>query len=118
MKLSTDKATPVQLQWLVWGFVFVMNFLSYAAADGPKEAVMYTMSNTLFYLIIIYGNINVLYPRYYQKKRITRYIFLTAIFLIGIGGFRGYINQYLANTFLSSPTMPPQPISYRTIIYV
>jgi histidine kinase len=117
MKLFIDKATPVQLQWLVWGFVFVMNFLSYVAADGPKEAIYYTISNTLFYLIIIYGNINVLYPRYYQKKQITRYIILTAIFLLGIGTLRGCLNQYMANTLLSSPTMPPQPISYRAIIY-
>ena len=118
MKLFTDKATPVQLQWLVWGIIFVINFLSYIPVDGFQEAAFYTFFNTLFYAIIIYGNINFLYPRYYQTKQIPLYIFLSIAFLIGIGAIRGYLVQFLSNKLFSNPAMPPNPISLQTIIYV
>lgn len=118
MKLSTDKATPAQLQWLVWGFVFVINFLSYASVDGPKEATFYTIFNTFFYVIIIYGNINFLYPRFYHTKRMGLYIFLTAVFLLGIGAIRGYLVQIFSNMLFSGPGMPPRPISFYEMIYV
>ena len=82
------KATPLQWQILVWVFIFVINFLSLLPEDGPKQAIVYTVLNTFFYAVLIYGNISFLFPRLYEKRKYAWYVLATFFFLAGVGVVR------------------------------
>ena len=69
MRLFPRKATPRQLELLVWGLVFMFSFLSFLPVDGFGLSAIYTVLNTFFYAVIIYGNISFLFPRLYQRGK-------------------------------------------------
>ena len=114
MTIFTRKATPLQLQMLVWVFVFLINFLSLLPMDGFRQAITYTMISTFFYALIIYGNISFLFPRLYENGRITWYVLATAVFLTGIGASRAFLSTYLYNRYFAKT---PEPFTIGTIIY-
>jgi len=68
--------------------------------DGLVKSVIYTIVNTISYAIIIYGNILVLYPAFYQKRKFIWYGILVALLLIVTGVFRGYASILLYRYFL------------------
>ena len=103
MRPSFKKATPRQLELMVWGFVFLITFLSYLPMDGLWQSLIYGVMNLSFYALIIYGNISFLYPRLYEKGRIIPYILATFILLAGVGTLRTFLsltiyNRYFAKT--------------------
>src|SRR5216684_1227168 len=99
--LFNEKASPRQLQFLVWGAVFVINFFSYLPMDGFKQSIAYTIFNTFFYALIIYGNIHFLFPRLYLKGKIGWYI-LTSIFLLAvIGMLKAWLVQWMYNAWFA-----------------
>ena len=85
MRIFFSKATPVQLQFLIWCLVFLFTILTYLPEDGFAQASIYGGINTGFYALIIYGNISFLVPRLYEKGRVAWYV-LTAIFLLAFAG--------------------------------
>ncbi|MHA4811715.1 sensor histidine kinase [Flavitalea flava] len=115
MNLFNKKASPVQLQLLVWGVILVINFFSYLPMDGIIMAATYTVFNTCCYALIIYGNISFLYPRYYEKKRYVLYIFLTTLFLLITGVSKALISQFIYNHFFA---VKKEPVTAGNIIYV
>ena len=116
MKLSTESATPLQLQILVWSVIFLTNFLSYLPMDGFFQSITYTFINTFFYAIIIYGNINFLLPRLYEKKKVTLYIIASILFLAIAGILKALLTQSLYNRYFSMQKKYPLTVS--TVIYV
>ena len=66
MRLNLQKATPVQLQFLIWAFVLLLTFFTYLP-DGLGMSAAYAVINTIAYALIIYGNISWLFPRLYLK---------------------------------------------------
>jgi len=118
MRIFTHKATPVQLQWLVWILVFAINFASYIPMDGAGAAALYTVFNACSYALIIYGNINFLFPRLYKKGRVALYVILSAIFLIGIGIGRTYLYKYIYNTFVAPNTGQKEIPTLENFIYI
>jgi len=71
--------------------------------DGLLKSVISTVVNTTSYAIIIYGNILLLYPVFYQKKRFVSYGISVALFLILTGMLKGYAGIILARYFLNKP---------------
>jgi len=67
--------------------------------DGFLKSLIYTIVNTIFYAIIIYGNILVLYPLFYQKKRFVGYGILVTLSLIATGVLKGYVTIILYQYF-------------------
>lgn len=96
----------VQLQVLIWVAVLLLIFFSLLPMDGYLKSVIYTIVNSASYAIIIYGNILVLYPAFYQKGKFVWYGLSIAFFLIATGILRGYASITLYQHFLLIKTFP------------
>lgn len=96
----------IQLQVLIWVAVLLIIFFSWLPMDGFQRSVIYTVLNTASYAIIIYGNILVLYPLFYEKRKFVWYSLLVIILLFATGIFRGYFSIEFNRYFLSLKTSP------------
>jgi sensor histidine kinase YesM len=114
MNIFSGKASPVQLQWLIWGIVFLINFLSLLPMDGVVQAATYASLSIVFYAIIIYGNLNFLIPVFYEKHRIVLYIICSILFLALVGIVRSYLSQFVYNRFFAEK---PVPLTMKAIAY-
>jgi len=114
MKLFGGRATIKQLQWLVWVAVLFILFFTYLPEDGIYQAGAFAIINLAFYIILIYGNISFLFPRFYEKGRTLSYILYVVIFLIGTGIIRGYVIMYLDIHFFSPK---PMPMTFSMFVY-
>lgn len=101
MKLTGDKATINQLQWLVWIAVGFIIFFSLLPEDGFLQAGSFTLISLAFYVAVIYGNILYLYPRLYLRGRKVQYVMCVIILLVGGGFLRGYTIMYLYNKYFN-----------------
>jgi|GEM_PF-138149 sensor histidine kinase YesM len=117
MTIFTRKATPLQLQLLVWIFIFLINFLSLLPMDGFDQSIIYTLISTFFYAIIIYGNISFLFPRLYEKGRIVLYVLATVFLLAGAGITRSLLSIWLYNRYFIMKSMKPEAFSFGNILY-
>lgn len=110
------RASPRQLQWLVWGTIFLVNFFSLLPMDGLLQSFIYTILNTFFYAVIIYGNINFLFPRLYRPGGIGWYILFSIVLLTAIGFLKTWISQMIYNTWFA--TKEHYPLNWKNILYV
>jgi len=62
MNIFKGKGSPVQLQYLIWGIMFLVTFFSMLPMDGPGQSVIYATLTIIIYAIIVYGNLNFLIP--------------------------------------------------------
>jgi sensor histidine kinase YesM len=115
MTIFTRKATPGQLQLLVWGFIFLLNLLSLMAEDGFRQAIIYTLISTFFYAIIIYGNISLLFPLLYEKGRVVGYVLATIVLLTGIGITRTFLGIWVYNRYFAKQ---PEKFTIGMAIYI
>ncbi len=114
MRIFSREATPRQLQLLVWGFLFLINFLSYLPMDGPGQSAVYTVMNTFFYATIIYGNISWLFPRLYLRGRIASYVVAAAGMLAGVGFLRALLSITIYNRYFA---VKPEAFTWQTFLY-
>jgi sensor histidine kinase YesM len=114
MTIFSGKANPVQLQWLVWGIVFLINFFSLLPMDGVVQSLTYAFFSIIFYAIIIYGNLNLLIPVFYEKGRIVQYVIFSLLFLALVGITRAWLSQYIYNQFFAEKAVP---LTAKTIAY-
>jgi sensor histidine kinase YesM len=114
MKFIRGMTTITRLQWLVWIAVFFIIYFSILPEDGFFLAGIFTVINVVFYAIVIYGNINWLFPRFYEQGRKAEYIIYISIFLIVVGLGRGYAVSYLYNKY--NPEHP-EPITFQMLLY-
>jgi hypothetical protein len=112
MLLLKRKPSIIQLQWMIWVFVFLVLTLSLIAMDGLVQAGTYALLNTTFYAAIIYGNILWLFPRLYQKGQIVTYILAVIIFLLVIGAIRAFIALNVYNLLFAKH---PEPMTFKAI---
>lgn len=114
MPTRISRATPVQLQFLVWGFVFIFNLLTFLPEDGILQAVIWSLINCFFYALIIYGNISFLFPRLYLKGRIVGYV-LGSLALLSVAGVtRTLITVSVYNRFFAKM---PEHLNLPTFLY-
>ena len=96
------KITLTQLQYLVWSAILLISFISMLSSDGIARSALFALNGVFFYALIIYGNIQFLYPRYFQKKRYVLYT-VGSVLLVGIAGFaKGYISLYIHSRYTST----------------
>jgi hypothetical protein len=105
----------VQLQQVVWVAVYLIIFFSILSEDGPFQALLYTTINVTFYLLVIYGNIRMLFPRLYEKGHIALYVIAVILLLVGGGLGRGYLMMYISNTYF--PMAKPETMQISNMIY-
>src|SRR5580693_2153991 len=98
MRLNLRKATPVQLQFLIWAFVLLLTFFT-DLPDGPGFAAAYAVINTIAYAVIIYGNISFLFPRLYLEGKTIAYVMIAplAVFIFAVG--RAWLTLSVHNYF-------------------
>lgn len=113
MKIWRHGPGIVQLQVLIWIAVLLLIFFSLLPMDGFPKSVIYTIVNTTSYAIIIYGNILVLYPLFYQKRKFVWYGLLVVLFLVITGILRGYASIILYRHYLLIKTVP---VSFLTLL--
>jgi Histidine kinase len=113
MRLNLRKATPVQLQFIIWAFVLLLTFFTYLP-DGLGMSAAYAAINTFAYAIIIYGNISFLFPRLYLKGKTIAYLIITplTVFIFAVG--RAYVTLTVHNYF--NPKMP-EAFNWQEILY-
>jgi hypothetical protein len=99
MKIGKRAPGIIQLQVLIWIAVLLLIFFSLLPMDGLLESVIITAVNTTSYAIIIYGNILLLYPAFYQKRKFVWYGISVALFLIITGVLKGYAGIILFEHF-------------------
>jgi sensor histidine kinase YesM len=99
-QLVRHKPGIVPLQLGIWLSVLLLIFFSLFPMDGFPKSIIYTLVNTVFYAIIIYGNILFLYPTFYQKGQTGLYILLAILFIVFTGITRGFITLTLYNQFV------------------
>ena len=112
MQLFKIRPSIIQIQLLIWLSAWLLIFFSIMPMDGYLKSTLYTVVNTTFYAIVIYGNILFLYPVYYQRGRHITYILLVVLFIIVTGLLRGYLTILLYNLFLPGK---PRPISLASL---
>ena len=96
---TKKKMTLTQLQYLVWSAMLLISFISMVSTDGATRSALYAFNGVCFYALIIYGNIQFLYPRFFQKKRYVLYA-VGSILLVGIAGItKGYISLYITSRY-------------------
>jgi LytS/YehU family sensor histidine kinase len=100
----TGKIRLASLHYLVWISILLISFFSMLQEDGAAKSALSALIGCTFYAIIIYGNSNFLYPRFYQRKKHFQYIVYAVALLIICGLGRGYLSTYVRNArFASSP---------------
>jgi sensor histidine kinase YesM len=96
------KITLTQLQYLVWMTILFISFISMVSSDGVPRSALYAFNGICFYALIIYGNIQFLYPRFFQKKRYVAYA-LSSVLLVGIAGLaKGYTSLYIGSRYAAT----------------
>ena len=101
MNIFNEKASPRQLQVLIWGVIFLINFFSLLPMDGLLQSIIYTFLNTFFYAVIIYGNIFFLFPRLYQRNRVAWYVVSAVVLLAATGLGKTWISQRVYNAWFA-----------------
>jgi len=114
MRIFFSKASPVQLQFLIWGFVFLFTFLTYLPEDGFAHALTFAGMNIGFYALLIYGNISFLFPRLYEKGKIAFYMLSALLLLIFVGVARSFIYVYIYNRFFAKQH---ETLNLQTFLY-
>jgi sensor histidine kinase YesM len=100
------KTNLVQLQYLVWAVVLLVSFFAMISTDGVERSAAFALMNTGFYSLIVYGNIRLLYPRYYQRGSYFLYILFSILLLLIAGICRGYLSLYIEDRgFSVSPRL-------------
>ncbi|HTJ13900.1 MAG TPA: histidine kinase [Dinghuibacter sp.] len=94
-----QRATLIRLQYLVWLAILLMSFLSMVSSDGIQRSATYAVINTCFYALIIYGNIRLLYPLFYEKKRYGTYAITSLLLLLLTGAGKYYISYAIHNDY-------------------
>jgi sensor histidine kinase YesM len=98
---GTRKIALTQLQYLVWAAILLISFISMISSDGVVPSALFALNSVTFYALIIYGNIQLLYPRYFQRKRYVLYV-VGSVLLVWIAGFvKGYVSLYISSRFFS-----------------
>lgn len=108
MNIAIEKLTTTQLQWLIWLAVTLIIFISLLPMDGAAQSAMYTLINTTFYAVVIYGNISLLYPKLYQRG--YQFFYGVSVFvLLAVAGLgRAYLSWYLYYEYFSPQYKPFQ----------
>ena len=114
MRIFFSKASPVQLQFLIWGFVFLFTFLTYLPEDGFGQALTYGLMNIGFYALLIYGNISFLYPRLYEKGKIALYMVGALCLLVSVGIVRALLTVTIYNRFFAKQK---ETLNIQTFLY-
>lgn len=106
VKLTIEQLNTRQLQWLIWLSVSIMIFISLLPMDGLEQSAVYTLINTAFYAVIIYGNISLLYPKLYLRNH--KFLYIPAvIFLLSIAGLgRTFLSWYIYYHYFSTEIKP------------
>lgn len=107
-------ALTTRLQWLVWIGVTLVFFFSVISMDGVGYAITFTPLNIFFYLLIIYGNISLLFPRFWLTGKKVLYVILSVSLLVGVGIARGYIVHRINNYFYPNEH---EPFTIYSILY-
>lgn len=113
MQLFKSKPNTRLLQILIWIAVLLLTYFSILPMEGAMKSLIYTIINTIYYAVIIYVNILLLYPIFYQNGKRIMYVILVVIFLIVVGSLRGYIIVTAYNFFL-----PGKPGTITTITLI
>ena len=116
MRVFFRKATPLQLQLLIWGILILISFFAYLPMDGIGQSATYAVLNTFFYALTIYGNISLLFPRLYERGHIAFYVLAAAAMLIGIGVIRACIYIPMYNHFFAGHN-PKETLSFQEFVY-
>jgi sensor histidine kinase YesM len=114
MRIFFKKASPVKLQFLIWGFVFLFTFLTYLPEDGLAQALTYGLMNIAFYALMIYGNISFLFPRLYLKGRVAVYTLAAICLLAGVGAARAMLSVTVYNSFFAKQK---ETLNFPTFLY-
>ncbi|WP_158799099.1 sensor histidine kinase [Pedobacter sp. L105] len=115
MQIGKYKLGVIQLQILLWIAVLLILFFSWLPMDGFGKSVIYAFVNTSSYAIIIYGNILILYPLFYEKRKFVQYSLLVIILLVSTGLLRGFASMELNQYFLllkKEPVNLPMLLEY------
>jgi hypothetical protein len=102
LRLLKEKATLTRLQYLVWAAILLISFFGMLSSDGVRLSATAAIINTCLYALIIYGNIRLLYPLFYERKRYVLYIAGSALLLMLTGAGKFYLSLafhtgYIAN---------------------
>jgi sensor histidine kinase YesM len=114
MRMFFRKASPIQLQFLIWGFVFLFTFLTYLPENGFAHALTFALMNIGFYALLIYGNISFLFPRLYEKGKIAVYMLSALSLLIIVGVIRAILSVNIYNRFFATEH---ETLNIKTFLY-
>jgi sensor histidine kinase YesM len=93
------KITLSQLQYLVWTAILLISFISMLSSDGVARSALFAFNGVCFYALIIYGNIQFLYPRLFQQKRYALYVGCSSLLVLIAGLAKGYISLYIGSRY-------------------
>jgi Histidine kinase len=116
MKMLKEKATLTRLQYLVWAAILLISFFGMLSIDGVKLSATAAIINTCFYALIIYGNIRLLYPRFYERKRYVLYIAGSALLLMLTGAGKIYLSLAFHTGYVLKAPRLLNPVTYLTFL--
>src|SRR5690242_10578905 len=117
--LSLLATLPVKkLQFYLWLFIWTM-LCSCFLLEGEAfvEAMVRGSNDTFFYTAIIYLNVSLLIPRFYQRQKYSLYIILALLILLTSTVTRVQLQHYF-NTQLFADMPSFKPILFRTYSFI
>jgi len=117
--LSLLSSLPVKrLQSYLWLFIWAILCSCFLLEGEPFiKALVRGSNDTFFYAAIIYANVSLLIPYFYQQKRYILYIVLALTILLGSTLIRVQLQHYF-NTQLFADQPMFKPILFRTYSYI
>ncbi len=116
MNLKVARPGVQQLQWMIWGAVYLVVMLTLFPEDGLLQSSVFAGIHTLSYAAIICGNISLLYPRFYLRRRLLLYLGSALVLLLLVGALRAYLLFAIYNRFFAPKPHEPAFIQYLTLI--
>ena len=92
MRPFYERISLTTLQWLLWIFSALIMFVTYISEDGVAIAGCWAVLNGTFLAAVMYMNILVLYPRFYERGKKGLYFFWVAVLILGISPIRAIIS--------------------------
>lgn len=76
------------IQWLIWVVLFALNIIPTFSVTPIWQSSAFSAIGIISYIIVFYGNTEILMPRLYDRNRKTLYVCIVLILLVGVATAR------------------------------
>lgn len=115
MHNKSQRISLKQIQWITWALLFSLNMLTMLRYDSLWQTFFYSFITITSYMIIVYGNANLLIPHLYQKDKKVLYFVAAFLWLLAVALYRSGFSLWGYNTFFAKK---PESFAWVSVLSV